>query len=155
MNRPSQVFPYKNKFTKETQHSAWTTTVGQTIKQTSCSNLRYEKNRALRALIFSAPAGRARSLRELGAFGPYGWPSATWDLPSICPHHPGCFPWQPPWSPHSLMTTPHGPLTHPWQPPMVPSPTPDNPPWSPHTPLTTPYGPLTHPWQPPLVPSLT
>ena len=33
-----------------------------------------EKNRALRALIYSAPAGRARSLRELGAFGPYWWP---------------------------------------------------------------------------------
>ena len=43
----------------------------------------HEKNRALRALIFSAPAGRARTLHELGAFGPYGWPSAT-----HCPHLP-------------------------------------------------------------------
>ena len=47
-------------------------------KQTNRPNLRYEKNRALRALIFSALRA-ARSLRELGAFGPYGWPSATWD----------------------------------------------------------------------------
>ena len=39
-------------------------------RQTNITNLVYEKNWALRALIFSAPAGRARSLRELGAFGP-------------------------------------------------------------------------------------
>ena len=77
------------------------------------SNLRYEKNRALRALIFSAPAGRARSLRELGAFGPYGWPSATWDLPLyvLTTQDPFCD--NPPLSPHSTVTTPHGPLTHP------------------------------------------
>ena len=66
--------------------------------------LMYEKNRALRALIFSALRA-ARSLRELGAFGPYGWPSATWD------HHPGSI--NPPWSPLMLLTTPHDPLTHP------------------------------------------
>ena len=41
-------------------------------------NIWYEKNRALRALIFSALRA-ACSLRELGACGPKGWPSATGD----------------------------------------------------------------------------
>ena len=46
-------------------------------------------------LLFQAPAGRARSLRELGAFGPHGWPSATQERPTgaigaICMRH---LPW--------------------------------------------------------------
>ena len=84
-----------------------------TYIRTDRPNLRYEKNRALRALIFSAPAGRARSLRELGAFGPYGWPSATWDLPLYVLTTQDPSRDNPPWSPHSPVTTPHGPLTHP------------------------------------------
>ena len=64
-------------------------------------NFSYEKNRALRALIFSAPAGRARSLRELGAFGPYGWPSATWDLPLYVLTTQDPSRDNPSWSPHS------------------------------------------------------
>ena len=49
--------------------------------------------------------GRACSLRELGAFGPYGWPSATWYNPSQSPH--------PHKSPHLARMTPFYLLTRP------------------------------------------